>query len=318
MKKLLLALALLLLPTAAHATVACTVPFNLTNGTVADASQVMANYNAILACLSTSAASAGANADITSLNGLTTPITPAQGGAQALCGATGFTAKNNVTFPNTSIDIAYLQALVTSSTNAVQFGVNGTVTLNFSTVGVNGLDTGVQAASTMYFIYLIGNGTVVNSLASLSSTAPTLPGGYSYKCRVGSLRTNAATQLYSFFQAGRTISITQSLAGIADFQSNAITGTCVSNFVATVFTGIPTTAIFANGYIQGVNSTAIGVGRAAGAAGLVSVFFFPPTGTNLTLFFQASLTTARTIFWCNSDVGNTLTVNGWMDSVNVN
>jgi hypothetical protein len=323
MKKILLSIIFALtfvmeLAAPAHATVSCSVPFNLTNGTIADATQVMANYNAIIACLSTGAASSGSNSDITSLNGLTTPITPAQGGAVALCGATGFTAKNNVTFPNTQIDIAFNQAVVTNSSNGVQFGINGSVTLNFSTTGVNGLDTGVQTASTTYFLYLIGNGTLINSLVSLSSTAPTMPGGYTYKCRVGSIRTNVSTQLYSFFQAGRTISITQVLGGTADYTSSAVTGTCFTNFVATVFAGIPTTAIFANGYINGVNSTGIGVARAAGTAGQVAAFSFPPTGTTLIMFFQASLTVARTIFWCNSDAGNLIVINGWQDSVNVN
>jgi hypothetical protein len=184
---------------------------------------------------------------------------------------------------------------------------------------VNGLDTGVQTASTTYYLYLIGNGTLIRSLVSLSSTAPAMPGGYTYKCRVGSIRTNAATQLYSFFQAGRIISITQSLSAITDYQNSAVTGTCNTNFVATVFSGIPSTAIFAIGYIFGTSATGIAVARAAGAAGFVAASTFPTLGTgNLTLYFQTALTTAQTIFWCNSSVANALTVNGWIDSVNVN
>lgn len=86
MKKLILALALLL-PTPALAGVTCSVPFNLQNGTTADASQVMANYNAIIACLA-NAAAAGANSDITSLNGLTTPLVPSGGGTPVFIGGT--------------------------------------------------------------------------------------------------------------------------------------------------------------------------------------------------------------------------------------
>jgi hypothetical protein len=58
----------------------CTLPYNLANGQTADASQVMANYNAIIGsgCVG-SAASAGANSDITSLSGLTSPL-PTPGG----------------------------------------------------------------------------------------------------------------------------------------------------------------------------------------------------------------------------------------------
>lgn len=86
MKKLILALALLL-PAPAFAGVSCSVPFNLQNGTTADASQVMANYNAIIACLA-NAAAAGANSDITSLNGLTTPLAPSEGGSTVFAGGT--------------------------------------------------------------------------------------------------------------------------------------------------------------------------------------------------------------------------------------
>lgn len=77
MKRLLAAL--LLWPGIVLANVPCTVPFNLQNGTTADASQVMANYNALITCL-TNAAAAGTNSDITSLQGLTTPLGPTFGG----------------------------------------------------------------------------------------------------------------------------------------------------------------------------------------------------------------------------------------------
>ncbi|HEX8838202.1 MAG TPA: hypothetical protein VF748_14770 [Candidatus Acidoferrum sp.] len=71
--------------------VLCSLPFTLTNGTTADATQVMANYNAIIACLA-NAAAAGANSDITSLNALTTPLIASAGGSQtysALANSTG-------------------------------------------------------------------------------------------------------------------------------------------------------------------------------------------------------------------------------------
>jgi hypothetical protein len=67
--------------------VPCSLPFTLTNGTLADANQVMANYNALVACLG-NAAAAGANNDITALNGLTTPISPGQGGTNVYIGGT--------------------------------------------------------------------------------------------------------------------------------------------------------------------------------------------------------------------------------------
>jgi hypothetical protein len=85
----------------ADAGVACSVPFNLTNGTTADASQVMANYNAILACL-LNAAAAGANTDITALLGLTTPLAPTEGGSIVFAGVTPTASGNTIVIASTT------------------------------------------------------------------------------------------------------------------------------------------------------------------------------------------------------------------------
>lgn len=80
-------------PERVRANVPCAIPFNLQNNTTADATQVMANYNAILTCLG-NAAIAGANNDITQLLALTTPISPTQGGTTFFTGATSGGAAN--------------------------------------------------------------------------------------------------------------------------------------------------------------------------------------------------------------------------------
>lgn len=54
--------------------------YTLTNGQVADATQVMANFNTLMTCSNANLAHNGANSDITSLSGLTTPIGVSQGG----------------------------------------------------------------------------------------------------------------------------------------------------------------------------------------------------------------------------------------------
>ncbi len=65
----------------AAAQVIPSLPYNLTNGTIADANQVMANFNQIVSSTNTNAANAGANTNITALLGLTTPLAPASGGS---------------------------------------------------------------------------------------------------------------------------------------------------------------------------------------------------------------------------------------------
>lgn len=82
MKRLLLALiglcALFATPTLAAN--CSTYPYTLTNGSLADANQVMANFNSILNCANNNLIAAGANSTITALSGLTTPLSVPQGG----------------------------------------------------------------------------------------------------------------------------------------------------------------------------------------------------------------------------------------------
>lgn len=87
MRRLLLAL-IFLLPTLASAQVVNTLPFQLQNGTTADASQVMANFNQIVNNTNANAATNGVNSDITALVGLTTPIAPSGGGTNQFVGGT--------------------------------------------------------------------------------------------------------------------------------------------------------------------------------------------------------------------------------------
>jgi hypothetical protein len=73
------------------------LPYQLTNGTTADATQVMADFNQIVVNGNSNGAASGANDDITSLSGLTTPLSVLQGGTgitDALAPLTGVLANN--------------------------------------------------------------------------------------------------------------------------------------------------------------------------------------------------------------------------------
>jgi hypothetical protein len=75
-------------PAPAVASACPSYPYALANGQTADATQVMGNFNSILSCANSALATSGANSNITSLNGLTTPLSPSQGGT----GATGLSS----------------------------------------------------------------------------------------------------------------------------------------------------------------------------------------------------------------------------------
>jgi hypothetical protein len=85
--------------------------------------------------------------------------------------------------------------------------LTGDKTLDITTSGVNGLDTGAEAGNTWYYIYLIWNPTtaLVNGLLSASATAPTLPSGYTKKRLIGAVRNNASSNFLPFRQAGRDV-----------------------------------------------------------------------------------------------------------------
>ena len=74
--------------------------------------------------------------------------------------------------------------------------------------GANGLDSGILATGTWYSVWVISNGTTTAGLLSLSETAPTMPGGYTFKARVGWIRTDSTGNKYplAFKQYGRNVS----------------------------------------------------------------------------------------------------------------
>lgn len=81
------------------------------------------------------------------------------------------------------------------------------LTINSAASGVNGLDTGSLAANTWYSVWVIHDGTNTAGLLSLSASAPTMPGGYTYKARVGWIRTDGTGNKYplGFTQSGRRV-----------------------------------------------------------------------------------------------------------------
>jgi hypothetical protein len=76
-------------------------------------------------------------------------------------------------------------------------------TIDCSTTGANGLDTGSLANSTWYHVNVIGklDGTTA-LLASASFSSPTLPSGYTLKRRIGSFKTDGSAHIITFLQDG--------------------------------------------------------------------------------------------------------------------
>src|SRR3974390_3267293 len=136
MKKLLVFLfASLIWMGSAQAQIIGALPYTFVNGQVADANQVMANFNFIVNSTNANAANSGINTNITQLNALVTPLTPAQGGTSIYVGGTSTNSGNAYTIGSPS-PTGF--SLTTGKT--VCFTVNaensGATTLNVNATGV--------------------------------------------------------------------------------------------------------------------------------------------------------------------------------------
>lgn len=85
--------------------------YTLTNGTTADANQVMANFNTVLTNVNNNAATNGTNSNITQITGLTTPLTVGQGGT-----GLGTLTANGLIIGNGTSTPTFITTSVTNST----------------------------------------------------------------------------------------------------------------------------------------------------------------------------------------------------------
>lgn len=126
----------------------------------------------------------------------------ASGGGLTLSAAQGLSVTNNASTPNTKIDIAADTVMTANATGAGKLDTAASLTLDATTTGANGLDTGTLAAGTWYYVWLISNGGTLAALLSLSSSAPALPSGYTYKMLAGYAVTDASAHFIPFIQEG--------------------------------------------------------------------------------------------------------------------
>ncbi|MBI1215695.1 MAG: hypothetical protein GC185_07745 [Alphaproteobacteria bacterium] len=170
------------------------------------------------------------------------------GAALAVPTASGLVIENNASTPNTKIDVSAQSAVMSQATGAPVFDTGLSLTVDFSASGANGLDTGSIAASSFYHIWLISNGSTTAALASLSATAPTLPGGYGYKLRVGAVVTDSSTVLMRTRQAGNAahyvVTPSTNTAAMPLLCSGSFGNTNTGSYVATSTSGVvPATAL---------------------------------------------------------------------------
>ncbi len=101
-----------------------------------------------------------------------------------------------------SVDIAVGECMSDDHTTLIE--LTSLQTIDVTTSGANGLDTGSASASTDYYIWLIYNPTsdTTAGLFSTSVTSPTLPSGYTKKRLIGFVRRHGASDFGWFHTTG--------------------------------------------------------------------------------------------------------------------
>jgi hypothetical protein len=144
----------------------------------------------------------------------------------------GFGISNDATTPNTLLDIAPGSCL--DSTGSFQLSNNSTIVINSAVNGLNGIDTGTVAASTVYPVYVVWDPVTfqpTGGMISLSYTQPLMPFGYNAFLLIGYVVTDSMSHfLPGFWSAGN--------GSLRTFTYDAFQATSITTGAATSYTNV--------------------------------------------------------------------------------
>lgn len=235
---------------------------------------------------------------------------------------------NNATTPNTKLDFGpgrngafWEVSLQDTSSPPVAAVVHSTstLTLDATTNGANGLDTGALGASTWYYHYVIAkaDGTTA-TLLSLSSSSPTMPSGYIYKALTGAMLTDGSTHFITYYQLDKKARIVRTnvlnnvgVSSTGVFQSLDISA--VVPPIAQMVDGVCGSGLSGNGANMAVAGDANGTGG--------RMYFNPTSNTSAADGFYVAgsfsgipMITAQTLYWTsylNTSAINRINITGW-------
>lgn len=162
----------------------------------------------------------------------------------------GLTLSNNVSTPNTVLDVASGSArdIGDTANMTLASGISKSLASNWAVgTGNGGLDTGSKANSTCYHVWLIRRSDtgVVDVLFSTSATSPTMPTNYDAKRRIGAIFTDSSGNIKAFYQTPGTGEFRwRTTAAPRDINSVSYTGLTPTLASVSVPTGIKVKGIF--------------------------------------------------------------------------
>lgn len=245
---------------------------------------------------------------------------PASGTTPVATGnAKGLVVTNNAGTAATKIDITASKAVLVTSTGAPIFVTSPTATIDLTTTGLNGMDTGARPANGWVYCYLISNGVSVGGIAT--TTSPTagsfspVPSGYIYSLYVGAFFLNGSSNLMGIKQLGRRAQYIVGLSGTT-VAPLVFSGTTASTWGSkSIVNFVPLTASVCIGAVS-YNNSEVGIAPNGNYGVPTAATNAPPTGTNTattqgTLEFNLLLESTNLFIWTSAT--SQLYVNGWDD-----
>lgn len=235
---------------------------------------------------------------------------------------------------NATVSISADELVVSNGSGVYKVLTSVSLSPSTAVSGANGVDSGAAAVNTWYAVWVIWNGSTVAGLLSTSSTNPTLPSGYTFKARVGWIRTDGSANKYpySMVQVGTSVKWSLNSSG------NTLTYPAVSSgvqgnvgaftrlFVSVSLTAcVPPTAY----KVTAVGWTASGASSAQLVATSPNNGGYPSTGvtpelvatgnssaSGAGLYSQATLQLETNLLYVAADnAGCGAAITGWEDSL---
>lgn len=179
----------------------------------------------------------------------------------------GFGISNDATTPNTLLDVAAGSCM--DSTNTFQIVNASAVVINAANSGLNGLDTGALAASSVYAVHVVSDPVTSNvngAMISLSSTAPVMPFGYSAFRLIGYVVTDASSHfLKGYWTAGNS--------SMRLFMYDAPQATAITAGAATTYTAVDLSSL-----VPAVDNLPVWIASAFTPGAASRTFKMQPTG----------------------------------------
>ncbi len=151
----------------------------------------------------------------------------------------GLGISNDATTPNTKLDIAAGSCL--DSTGTFQLTLSSPVVINAASVGLNGIDTGVLAVSTVYKVFLVCDPVTQQASGAMisASAIPLLPFGYSAYALIGYVTTDSSAHFLAGYwsdndSARRTFTYDAPIIALNAGTQTGYTGVALTAFVPPV------------------------------------------------------------------------------------